>query len=216
MEDFPSNSIRGKLEQNDEPEDTKGITKIVTGEVITRKPSGFKRLRQSFIRGDATSVSEHVLWNVLIPAAKDTLADMGTTFIDMMIYGERRGRTPGGSAPSSGQGSTSKFNYNGISSGGSRLVLGGPPERVEIPGGRYTPTEVIVSSRAEAEAIVEEMLKIIEKYNAVTVADRNRMMGISSQYTDDKWGWTSLENAHLKRVRDGVLLVLPNPEDLTR
>ena len=219
MEDLPSNSHRAKTE-TPESKNEKNIEQIVTGPVIVRKPSGFKRLRTQFIKGDATSVGDHVLWNVLMPAAKDMVADMGITFWEMMIYGERRGPgVVGGfmsrtTAPPSQ--STSRFNYAGISSGGgsSRLVNGPTPQPATHEHERFVPNEIIVSSRAEAEAITLKMEELIERYTAVTVADLYRMIGRSINYTDDKWGWRNLEHANVKRVGQGVLLVLPHPEAL--
>ena len=40
--------------------------------------------------------------------------------------------------------------------------------------------------------------------------------GVSSNrpYTDEKWGWTTLRNARVIRVRDGYTLELPRPEPL--
>lgn len=214
MEEFPSNSHSKKTAAELPSDPDKKIEKMISGEAITRKPSGFKRLRQSFIGGDSKSVSDHVFWNVLLPAAKDTLADMGSTFIDMMIYGERRStRITGPSTPTAGRGSTSRFNYSNVSSN-NRIVAAQNTHPQDNRQGRYSPNEIVVSSRSEAEGIVHRMFELLEKYNAVSVADLYRMVGVSANYMDDKWGWTNLNDADVKRVREGVLLVLPNPEAL--
>jgi hypothetical protein len=42
------------------------------------------------------------------------------------------------------------------------------------------------------------------------------MVDISSEYTDGSWGWNDLEGAHLKRIREGILISLPPPQDLAR
>jgi hypothetical protein len=211
VEEFPNNSQRAG--QSVPPEVDKQIEKIIEGEATVRKPSRRTRLRQSFIAGDASSVSEHVFWNLLIPAAKDALSDMGSTFIDMMIYGEKRNR-PGAGTPGSGPGSTSKINYGSYSGGGSRLVLGSAQNNPVIEHQRFSPNEIIVGTRAEAEGIITKMFEVLEKYHVVTVADLYRMVGVTSEYTDNKWGWNNLDSADVKRVRDGVLLVLPLPQDL--
>jgi hypothetical protein len=209
VEEFPNNSQRGKSVP---PEVEQEIEKIIEGEATVRKPSRRSRLRQSFIAGDASSVGEHVFWNLLIPAAKDALSDMGSTFIDMMIYGEKRHRTNPG-APASGPGSTSRINYGGISTG-SRLVLGPSQNNPVVEHQRFSPNEIVVSTRAEAEGIITKMFEVLEKYHVVTVANLYAMVGVSSDYLDSKWGWNNLDSADVKRVRDGVLLVLPPPQDL--
>ena len=43
----------------------------------------------------------------------------------------------------------------------------------------------------------------------VSVADLYDLVGISGNYTDNKYGWTNLRNSDVQRVRDGYLLKLP-------
>lgn len=210
MEEFPNNSQRAQ--QGIPPEVDKQIEKIIEGSATVRKPSGWKRFRQSFIAGDATSVGEHVLWNLLIPAAQDAIADMGRTFIDMMIFGTKRNHF--GSGPAGGFGSTSKINYGSISSG-SRLVVPQNNPILEPPRHRFSPNDIVVRSRTEAEDIINKMFEVLERYQAVSVADLYRMVGVSSDYTDSKWGWTNLDNAGTKRTGGGVLLLLPPPTDIS-
>lgn len=211
MDEFPNNSHRSK--QNDPEDVEKQIEKIIEGEVTVRKPSGWSRFKRSFIAGDASSVGEHVFWNLMIPSAKDALSDMASTFIDMMIYGEKRNRFNPNN-PGSGLGSTSRINYGGISTG-NRVVFNpnqNPP--IDSQRQRFSPNDIIVPTRAQADGVITRMFEILEKYNAVTVANLYSMVGISSDYMDSKWGWTNLDSADVKRVREGVLLVLPPPQDL--
>lgn len=212
MEEFPNNSQRGQ-----QPPDEKQIEKVITGEVITRRPSGLRRFRRSFIAGDASSVGDHVFWNLLVPAAQDAVLDMGQTFLEMLIKGERgssRLRNP--AAPQQGRGSTSQINYGGLSSGssGSRLVIPPTNHALGVNNGRFSPNEIILSSRAEAEGLIRRLFEVLEKYPVVTVRDLYSMVGVTADYTDDRWGWSNLDGADVKRVRDGVLLVLPPPEEL--
>ena len=212
-----SNIDKEKVESITDLDNEKGITSLVDGEATFHKPSGFRRLRRSFIRGDATTVSEHIIWNLLIPAAKDTVADMGATFIDMMIFGERRtprGISSGHVAPNQGPGSTSRFNYGGITSG-SPLVLGQHSAPQDDYENQIIPNQVVVGHRSEADAIINKMQDLIVRYTAVSVADLYRMANRTPNYMDDRWGWTSLEGYKLKRVPHGVLLDLPEPKDIS-
>lgn len=212
MNDFPNNSSRAKSSKEEAPEEQPHIEKIVSDGVRISKPSRFKKFRRSFIAGDASTVGEHVLWNLLIPAAKDALSDMGSTFIDMMIYGEKRSRIPSQQAPTQGLGSTSKINYGGISTG-SRPILA-PSQDIHAGQGRFSPNDITVPTRAQADAIISKMFDVLEKYNVVTVANLYSMVGQSTDMIDYKWGWTNLDSADVKRVRQGVHLVLPPPIDL--
>ena len=46
-------------------------------------------------------------------------------------------------------------------------------------------------------------------YGTVSVADLYDLVGISGNYTDNKYGWTNIRNAEPIRVRDGYMLKLP-------
>jgi hypothetical protein len=74
--------------------------------------------------------------------------------------------------------------------------------------------EVILDTKIEAETVAEKLYDIIEKYGHVTVADLNDLIGETSQYTDHKYGWTDLRGLDIRRIREGYLLILPDPEDL--
>ena len=210
-EEFPNNSSRAGQEVP--PEVEKQIEKIIEGTATVRKPSGFRRFRQSFIAGDAHSVGEHVFWNLLIPSSKDAVSDMCRTFVDMMIYGEKRNYgPPGGYNPASMPGAaTTKVNYGGISSG-SRLIQ--PPGQPQYSGAPMSTDDIYVPTRAEAETVIRRMFDVLAKYHVVTIADLYGWIGVTPTPLDFKRGWTNLDGADVRREAVGVRLVLPVPEDL--
>ena len=44
---------------------------------------------------------------------------------------------------------------------------------------------------------------------AVSVADFYDLVGVSGNYTDNKYGWTDIRNASVIHVRDGYMIKLP-------
>src|SRR5690242_18821613 len=96
MDNYPSNSNKTKpaAEEKVEP---KNIEAVVTGVVTRRKTPLGKRLAETFIGGDARTVGGYVVLEVLVPAARDMIADAFTQGIERMIYGEVRSasRRPG-------------------------------------------------------------------------------------------------------------------------
>ena len=50
---------------------------------------------------------------------------------------------------------------------------------------------------------------LIETYGLVSVADFYDLVGVTGDYTDNKYGWTDLRNANVIRVRDGYMIKLP-------
>ena len=71
------------------------------------------------------------------------------------------------------------------------------------------PDDIILDTRAEAHMVLDEMDAIIYKYGQASVADYYDVVGVTSEWTDNRYGWTSLKNASIKPVRDGFMLVMP-------
>ena len=50
---------------------------------------------------------------------------------------------------------------------------------------------------------------LIETYGMASVADMYDLVGISCDYTANKYGWTNIRNAEVVRTRDGYMLKMP-------
>lgn len=54
------------------------------------------------------------------------------------------------------------------------------------------------------------MYDMLKEYETVSIADLNSLVGRSSSYTDQKWGWTSLHGCRIFMDRgNGYVLELP-------
>lgn len=216
MDEFPSNSLgnsKDKGRPKAAPADKK-IEQIVTGNVVRRKKSLGKRVKAMLVGDEETGgVGQFVLTSVLIPAAKDMLADATSSYIERMLYGEVRG----GSArrrSSSGMGYSSpiRTNYGGqFSSGGGRRDTPQQPTRSRVS---YQIDDIILESRAEAASVIERMDELISEFGSASVADLYEFLGVSGEFTDNKWGWTDIRGSQPTRVRDGYMIDLPRPEPL--
>jgi hypothetical protein len=74
--------------------------------------------------------------------------------------------------------------------------------------------EIVLDQRSEAEEVIDRLYDVVNKYEQATVADLYDLVGLSSNHTDHKWGWTDLRGSGVSRIRDGYLLDLPDPEPL--
>lgn len=194
--------------------DEKVVEKVVEGDVVRRKKPLGKRFSETFFTGDARGVFSYVVGDVLLPAAKDTIADAFSTMIERMLFGETRSasrRT--GARPSGGSGYVS---YNRFA------PQQGPAARREDPRleisrkarSTHNFDEIILATRAEAETVIDRLFDIVTRYEAATVADLYELVGVTPKFTDDKWGWTDIRGAGVTRVRSGYLLELPPTEAL--
>lgn len=212
MDEFPSNSqkVVKKPEKQEKATDDKKVEKVVTGEVVQRKKPLGKRMAETFVGGDAQSVGQYVVMDVLIPAAKDTIADAVSQGIERMLFGEVRStsrRT--GARPSNGH-----VSYNRYSGGGHPALKREEPKISPRARANHDFDEIILATRPEAEAVIDRLFDLISRYETATVADLYDLLGITGNYTDDKWGWTDLRGAGALRIRGGYLLDLPKPEAL--
>lgn len=186
--------------------------KVVVGEVTSRPKTLGKRLRDAVIGGDSRSAFQYVIREVIIPQAKDMLAEATTQAIERFIFGESR---TGHRRPSGRTVGTTYTNYNRYSERGNRPI--GRSIREERPTISLRSNDLddlIFESRADAQAVLEQMYDFLEEYQLVSVADLMTMIDKSSTHTDQKWGWESLQGSEIRTTRGGYLLILPKPVSL--
>jgi hypothetical protein len=211
MDEFPGNSRRPRKEEPEERSREKKIAKVVQSEVVRRKKPLNRRLREMIIGDDQTSVSEFLLVEVIVPNIKDLIYDVVNMGVERRLYGEgarpRRGHYGG----SRGRGA-SHTPYDRISRGRDDR-----PQLSRQARARHDFGEIVIDSRAEAMEVLDSMYDLLEKYEQVTVGNLLELVGESSNYTDERYGWTDLQGSGVRRVPGGgFLLDLPRTEDLER
>ena len=70
MPEYPNNSHSAR----ENPE--KKMGKVVTGTAKTRKKSDAKKLANTFLPDDVTSVKSYILMDVIVPGIKNAIADV--------------------------------------------------------------------------------------------------------------------------------------------
>jgi hypothetical protein len=205
--DFPPNSEVSKQARQE-----KDISQVTSKKVVRKKKSLRTKFKELFIAGDAKSALRYVVLDVLLPAAKDMVVEAGAQGIEKLIYGDAR-RYRGSTPPQSGPTGYVQYNrYSGIM-GGSRLT---PSQRVmsRQARARHDFDEIILESRDEANEVIDQLFDVVSRYDTATVADLYELVGLASNHTDHKWGWTDLRGAGVSRSRDGYLLDLPDPHPI--
>jgi hypothetical protein len=222
--DFPGNSQRPRraLPQGEpapeRPEKGK-IEKVVEGEVIFRKKTLGKRFRDFFIAEDGVTVRQYVIEDIVRPALRDLLFDAALGGLERTFY--RDGRPVGRGLRGRGIGGL------GLPGGGIRYDLAsrGPAGRGDDPRPQLSRRarathdfeQIIMPSRADAEAVLTGLFDILEQYNEVKVLDLYELIGYSSNFTDDRYGWTDLRGSSVHRTRQGgYVLELPPTQVLDR
>lgn len=195
-EEYKSNSHRSKEGKTEALTDRKKVEKVVHGRVRTKPKSGISKITDIFISEDAANVKSYIVMDVLVPAVKKAISDIVRDGIDMILYGESRGRK---SSSASGY-----VSYRDYSRSDDRDRFRDSRSRSS-----YAHDDIVLDSRGEAEEVLIRMDELIDTYGNVSVADMYDLVGKSSEYTDNKYGWTNIRNAEPIRVRDGYMLKLP-------
>lgn len=220
MDEFPSNSRRpaspiDKVPPAAEESELK-LDKVISGQVIKRKKPLGRRFMDTFFSGDASGVIPYLFRDVLIPALQDMATDMVKQGIERAVYGEVRTTHRSGYRGSNTLPRThvSYDRPSGIVGRSPASYSSVAPRRPVTQPSAFDIGEIILDSMINAQVVADELDKTIAQYGAATVANLNDLLGQTSAYTDNKYGWTDLSQMTIKRIREGYLLSLPDPEDL--
>lgn len=188
---------------------TKKIEKVVDDGGVKVKRSLGKKFSETFLAGDLNSVKEYLIMDILIPTIRDTMLDILHGSLDVLFGSSPRRRSRDG-------GRKTYVSYDGISRSSSRREREHNREERRSRKSGFDTEDYIFDKKTDAERVFNNMVDILEEYNAVTVTDFLDSIGKSTDYTLQNYGWTNLAEGKVKRVRDGYILDLPDPHVLER
>lgn len=210
-EQFPSNA---HSEREKKEVEKKKVKKVVKGKVVKRKKSLGEKFGETFLEEDGRSVGAYILYDILIPAAKDTFSDLVRGGVEMLLYGEGGSRGRSTYRDRGRSYSQSRVSYNRMYGDDDRRIA---PRRERRGRSRYNFDDIFLESRDEAKAVLDELMDQIDQYGVATVEDFFDCVGMTSEWTDCDWGWRNLNDAYIERARGGGWIVcLPKPVDVRR
>jgi hypothetical protein len=197
--DYPSNSKTAKVS---EPE--KKRTEKIEGLTVTKREQGIaSKLMKNFISEDSHTVGSYVLLEVLLPAFKNMVVEAGNQALERIFYGDRPRRS---TDVRSGY-----INYQRASE--PRVVAPRTLSQQARTSHRFDEWEF--PTRAMALEVIDKLQLVLDEYPSVSVADLYEIIGVTGEFTDNKWGWTSLSGANVRAARGGgFYLELPPTKSL--
>ena len=175
LEDIaPNNSDKAARSKNIDPDQPRKASDeppkmkpIVKGPVVQKKPTFMSKFKDSFL-GEGDNVGEFIVYDILIPAFRNTISDMGFGLVEMFFgrgsncggYNDRviirdRGR--------------SYVSYNDISRDRGR----GRDDWRDFDRSdraRHDFRNIIYTSRGEAEDVLSHLVDLTIEYGEATVA----------------------------------------------
>lgn len=186
----------------------------VTGNVKRKKKSEFQKFKENMLGNGDKSLKTYVIDDIVLPTVQRMFVDVVDSFndaildgIQMSLFGETMG------SRSRGRRRTGmRRDYRGISerrSGYGRNDDYRTPRRRMETRSDYDFEELTFEKRADAQAVLEDMIDEVESSGMVTVGDLYEFAGMVPESTDFNYCWTSLRNARVVTDRDGFRLSLP-------
>ena len=194
MENYKPNSHAYKEGKVDPEKREKRAEKAIVGSAKTKKKSVGKKLSNALVSEDAGNVKSYILMDVIVPAAKKLISDIVRDGIDMLLYGES-----GRDRKDSRRTGASYVQYSSYSRRDDR----DRPRERERYSNRFDYDEITFETRRDAETVLIRMKEIIREYGIVRILDLYDLADLTPPYTAGNYGWTSLTNATITRLRDG-------------
>ena len=214
LDKYKPNSDRAKEEtakHTASPEE-KGVHKIIDP-IEVRKPSKAREISGMFIKNDAKTVTDNIVFDVIIPSLTDMLLEGLHSAIDMFFGGRSSSRRSGRYNDRRGSRISYARYYDDDDRPRKRHHYEEEPPRRQRYSNRVD--EIVVGSKWKAQEVLDDMERCIEEFDVVSVKDLYKMVGIEGDWTTDGWGWTDISDAYIKTLRGGGYeIVLPKPKKI--
>lgn len=181
---------------------------------VNRVGSGFKTAKakthfDNFIDNAVSNIRPKDIADDILGTIKKATWDILTGILDNVLWPGGNGRKQ----KSNGHTSYSSYYGRGNSTQTKSTSSYEEPVRKHKTGCKYD--DVIAPTRIDAEQICKELMDALSHYGTTTVGDLYDAAGLDCPYTYHTYGWTSLDELDIVRVRGGFLISLPPAKPLT-
>ena len=209
----PNNSDKAAQGAKTEGKEKKKLAPLVSkGSVAKKKRTVTDKFKDAFL-GESENLGDYIMYDVLVPAFRDTVSEMGFGIIERLFGNGRSSRSRGSVVRDRGR---SYVSYNS-SSRNDRGRDSDRDYRRDIDKGsraRHSFDNVVFTNKWEAEDVLAHLVDMILEYGEATVRSFYELSNIEADYTDDRYGWTNLRDAYVERTRNGYVIVFPQTRPL--
>ena len=204
MEKYKPNSHKYKAEQKEKAatEERKKVEKVTNGVVRVKKKSETRKFIDNFMSDQVQDIRSSIKNDYIIPAIRNTIWDVFTNTLDMILFGGT------GGGRSRRRSTSEKISYRAYYDD-RRADSRRYDNRREKSRSGFDFDELVLETRGEAQSVLNAMDNMIEEYKIISVADMYDLVGETCPYTAYKYGWTNIRNAEIVRVHDGYIIRMP-------
>lgn len=167
------------------------LEKVVTGEVTVRKKPLGRKLRDIFIVSDPETVRQYVIFDIIIPGVKRLICDS----VEMILLGDTKASKAG--------------RYRDYASYDRGSSKNNRRDFTDRDRSKPDYRDYTFATRSDAEEVLRSLRELIDMYDRASVADFYDLVGQSTDYTENKYGWLNLDRARVMTCRDGYYIELP-------
>lgn len=201
----PNNSNKAARDVDGDEKEKKKLKPVVKkGNVTKKKRTVMDKFKDAFL-GESENLGDYIVYDVLVPAFRDTVSDMGFGIIEK-LFGNGRSRHSTNSRVVRDRG-RSYVSYNSQSNRRNDR-----DDRRDIDRGsraRHDFDKIIFTHKWEAEEVLAHLVDLTVEYGEATVMEFYELSNIEADFTDDRYGWTTLRDAYVDRTRNGHVIVFP-------
>lgn len=195
--------VRGSTTSGSKDISPKTEEPIVKEKAVKKELSFGQKLRGAFVKEDLTSIRDYVVFDIIVPSVKQSIFDTVTGIVGQLLgvnisTRATRGYSGGNDRPFK--------DYAKASRRGSVAH-----EKVQ----QYDPydvSDVIFKSKADALALLEEIIDICDTNGWYSVDRFYRRAGIpeiNNGYTNQAYGWHNVDGSEVVAVHGGYIIDLP-------
>lgn len=186
---------------------------------IIKKTIDNQHKKQNGFKANTSNMLMYSIYDILLPAFKNTISDLIKNGVDMLLFGEvnpRRG---------SSNRRRKRTSYSSYSRRDGRRYHGSERrERQKILDYR----DVIFDDFDDADDVLNDLCDLIEEYDQASVADFYELINsrtsidgtqfdVTGSFTDNRYGWRALGTTKVRACDGGGYYIdLPKPKVIER
>lgn len=211
-----NNSNKARREQEEVAQKDLPMVKSEKKAISTarvKKESVGQKLKKAFFGENVENVGDYVIFDVMIPALKATLSDMVGNGIEVLLFGESRGKRRSRNDNYTGYASISRSDRDRR----DRLDTRRDRDR------SLSYNDITFDTKSDANQFLAEIFDYVKEYDRISVAVYMSILEsycdekLSPTWRDDRIGWykEDLSGTAPVRTKYGWEIDIPRPEKIS-
>lgn len=183
--------------------------KVIDAEIVDNKPAAKKikkplgqRFKEAFFVTSKEELKRFIVQEVIMPGVRDILSDIISRGSDKLLYGDGRGRRSSRGSRGASFVSYQEYYDKGKKNTSYKTAGGYTSEGIHWDG---------PAAEDRANSVLDWCAEQLELYERFTAYQFYSECGMTTDHSDENWGWTSIEGFKAVREGHGWSIYTPKP-----